>query len=280
MGTTITIEGLTLDVEQPVGTAAARPRSREPLLFVHGYLATAWMWGRYTQFFSRLGHPCYALNLRGRCGSRPTNDLGGVRMADFIEDAADAARSLGTPVVFGHSMGGLVALKLAEAGIAAAAVLVSPAPPRGIPIFSWELVRRLVPYLPAIFGSRPIVPSFDDLRPLVLNCVPAAEQREAFTHFVPDSGRAGRDMMLGAVRVDARRVQCPLLVIGADADRFLPLRIARRVAARYGARFLVAQGHGHASIREPRWEEMAAEIARWLDAGAGARTATQEGLIA
>lgn len=280
MGTTITIEGLTLAAEQPTAAEATRPGARAPMLFVHGYLATAWMWERYTRFFARRGHPCYALNLRGRCGSRPTDDLGGVRMEEFIEDARDAARALGTPIVFGHSMGGLIALKLAETGSASAAVLVSPAPPRGIPIFSWALARRLVRYLPAVFGSRPLAASFDDLRALVLNRVPPEEQREAFAHFVPDSGRAARDMILGAVRVDARGVRCPLIVVGADADRFLPLRIARRVAERYGARFLVATGHGHASIHEPGWEETAAEIARWLDAGAGARAATQEGMIA
>lgn len=283
MATTITIEGLTLDTEAPPGAGAragTRAGTREPLLFVHGYLATAWIWECYTQFFSLLGYRCYALNLRGRCGSRPTADLGRVRMSEFIQDAADAARALGRPIVFGHSMGGLIALKLAEMGSVSAAVLVSPAPPRGIPIFSWELARHLLPYLPAVLRSREVAATYDDLAALVLNCVPAEERREAFSHFVPDSGRAGRDMILGAVRVDPRGVRCPLLVIGADADRFLPPRIARRVAEKYGARFHVAAGHGHAAIREPRWELTATEIARWLDAGAASRPAREETVIA
>lgn len=276
---TITIQGLTLATEQPAVRAAGGP-PREPLLFVHGYLATAWMWERYLAFFAQLGHPCYALNLRGRCGSRPTARLGAVSMAEFIEDADDAARALGSPIVFGHSMGGLIALALAERGRAAAAVLVSPAPPHGIPIFSWGLARRMLPYLPAILRSREVPARFDDLRALVLNCMPPEEQRAAFAHFVPDSGRAGRDMILGSVRVDPRRTRCPLLVVGADADRFLPLRIARKVADRYQASFVVARGHGHASVHEPGWEALAREIAQWLDAGAASRAATRERVIA
>lgn len=278
MGTTTTIEGLTLIVEEPAEAAARHP-SREPLLFVHGYLATAWLWERFARFFARRGHPCYALNLRGRCGSRPTAALGAVSMAEFIEDAADAARALGRPVVFGHSMGGLIALKLAERGCASAAVLVSPAPPRGIPIFSWTLARRMVAYLPAILRSREVVARFDDLRALVLNRMPPGEQVEAFQHFVPDSGRAGRELILGAVRVDPDAIACPLLVVGADADRFLPPRIARRVAQIYGARFVLVHGHGHASIHEPGWDGIAAEIASWLDTGA-ARDGAEERVIA
>lgn len=278
MGRTITIEGLTLVADEPPATA--RHVVREPVLFVHGYLATSWMWEPFAQFFSRRGHPCYALDLRGRCGSRPTPALGAVRMTDFIADAEDAARALGRPIVFGHSMGGLIALKLAERDLTSAAVLISPAPPRGIPLFSWALARRMLPYVPAIVRSRVVAARFDDLRQLVLNCMPEPEQREAFRHFVPDSGRAGRDMILGAVAVDARRIRCPMLVVGADADRFLPPRIARRVAQTYGAGFLVAKGHGHASIHEPGWEAMAVEIARWLDAGAAARDAAKERVIA
>ena len=278
MGTTITIEGLTLVVDEPEQPAARHP-SREPLLFVHGYLATSWMWERFAQFFSRRGHACYSLDLRGRRGSRPTAALGAVTMGEFVADAEDAARALGRPVVFGHSMGGLIALKLAERGRVAAAVLVSPAPPHGIPLFSWTLMRRMLPYVPAIVRSREVSARFDDLRALVLNRMPPQEQREAFRHFVPDSGRAGRDMILGAVRVDPTAIRCPLLVVGADADRFLPPRIARRIAQTYGARFVLAEGHGHASIHEPGWDMMAAEIARWLDAGR-ARDTAEERVIA
>ncbi len=251
-------------------SATAKPAdgvARAPILFVHGYCATALMWECYVDHFSRLGYPCYAVNLRGRAGSRPVANLGAVRVADFIDDAREVALTLGKPVIMGHSMGGLVALKLAEEGVVSAAVAISPAPPRGIPVLSWRLITHMAPYVPAIFRSRPLVPRFEDFRDLVLNCVPTAEQRDFFAHFVPDSGRAARDMMFGAVRVDGERLTgIPVLVVGADEDHFLPMRIALRVAKRYNTPFRTAHGHGHASIHEPGWEELASYIQKWLEA--------------
>lgn len=260
MPATITIEGLTVATELPRGAEPTRP----PLLFVHGYLATNMVWKRFLEFFALLGYPCYAMNLRGRRGSRPTHDLGRVRMRDFITDATDVVRAIGKPVVVGHSMGGLIAQKLAEDDAVSAAVLISPAPPRGIPLFAAPLARRMIPYLPAIIASRAVQARFEDFRELVLNCVPVQDQRKMFEEFVPDSGRAARDILLGAVGVDARRVRCPTLVIGCSEDRFVPHRVSERVARKYGANFMTAAGHGHASIDEPRWEQLADSVARWL----------------
>ena len=240
--------------------------ARPPLLFVHGYFATAWVFDRYLDFFARRGHRCLAVNLRGRAGSRPGVDIGGVSMAEFVEDALLAARTLDHPIVVGHSMGGLVAQKLAERGEVRAAVLMSPAPPHGITVFTLELVRRQIVYLPAILRSRPVVARERDFSPLVLNHIPLERRHEVFTQFVPDSGRAGRDMLLGNVRVDEKMLRCPTLTVAGDDDHFIPLRTVKRIAAKYGSPLHVAKGHGHLLMQEPNWESTAQVIADWIDA--------------
>src|SRR5690242_20470860 len=206
---TITVGSLTLSSAQPHASGTSKP----PILFIPGYFAAAWVYECYLPFFAERGYAGFAINLRGRGGSAlpPGGTLGNVSLDDFIADARTAARwiteRIGRPIVVGHSMGGLIAQKLGEEGLARALVLLSPAPPRGISVITARLLRRQLRYLPALLRSRRIVPRFSDMRALVLNRVPPAEQETLFARFVPDSGRAGRDLSLGAVRVDAHRVR-------------------------------------------------------------------------
>jgi len=258
MTETIRIDDLTVNCEQP--ERATRP----PVLFVHGYFATASVFASWLPFFASKGAPAYAVNLRGRVGSRAGIDLGRVTMQDFVEDASAVARHLGNPVIIGHSMGGLIAQRLAERGDVRAAVLISPAPPRGITVMSPRLAIKQLKYLPSILTSRPVVPDREDLREIVLNRVPRDRQNVILEQLVPDSGRAGKEMSITGVPVDQTRITCPLLVIGAEDDRFIPKRIAERVAARYGAPLWILEGHAHMSVVEPGWESVAELVDGWL----------------
>ena len=80
---------------------------------------------------------------------------------------------------------------------------------------------------------------------------------------VPDSGRAGRDMSVTGFGIDATRVRCPMLLVAADDDRFIPKRIGDGRASLPRARPYVHQ-HGHMNILEPGWEQLADHIERWI----------------
>jgi non-heme chloroperoxidase len=257
MSETLRIDDLTVWCARP-----ARTRHR-PVLLVHGYFATAAVFREWLPFFAQRGVEAYAINLRGREGSRPTIDLGKASIADFVDDVAAVAAHLDRPVVVGHSMGGLLAQCVAERGLAHAAALITPAPPRGISVLSPGLVVRQLRYLPAIIGSRPVHPSSRDLNALVLNHVPPSQRPAVLRELVPDSGRAGRDMSISGVPVDARRVRCPVFVVGADDDRFIPPQVVRRIASRYGAPIQTMVGRGHLLVIEPGWKAVADVVERW-----------------
>lgn len=239
--------------------------TRPAVLFVHGFFADASLFAGWLDFFAERGAPSYALNLRGRADSRPGIDLGHTTIAEFTEDAAIVARQLGAPAVIGHSMGGLVAQCLAERGLASAAVLISPAPPAGISLLSPAVALRELSWLPAMLFSRLVHPTAAALRALVLNHLSPSEQNAVLRRLQPDSGRAAREMALRGVAVDARRVRCPVLVVAADDDQFIPPRVGRRVAARYHAALDLRAGHGHMLPIEPGWDALATDVFRWIE---------------
>jgi len=253
----LVVDGLTVEAARP-------PRAdHRPVVFIHGYFADASIFTRWLPFFAERGFPAYAVNLRGRADSRPGTDIGRVSVADFVDDASLVSRSLDRPFVVGHSMGGLIAQKLAERGEAHALALICPAPPRGISVLSRQLVAKQLKYLPALLASRPVRPSAADLKEIVLNRVPPADQDAILARLVPDSGRAGRQMSLTGVPVDERRVRCPVLAMTCDDDRFIPQRVVERVAAKYRAPVHLMARHGHMLPCEPGWEAAAEIIARW-----------------
>jgi pimeloyl-ACP methyl ester carboxylesterase len=86
------------------------------------------------------------------------------------------------------------------------------------------------------------------------------------TRLVPESARQARDIALRGFAVDAAAVRCPMLVIAAEGDRITLPVVVRRVAERYGATLYEYPGFGHMLPLEPRWPEVAADVAAWLGA--------------
>ncbi len=249
-----------------LSTLVHRPATETgpPLLFVHGYFGRAIAFERMMEWFASRGHLCCAPDLRGHGDSLPECDLGNVSIYDYVEDIVKVARAMDSPVIIGHSMGGLIAQLAATRSCARGIVLLAPAPPRGIPVISFRLAIAQIRYMPAIMTSRPVKPGRADLRELVVNRVPEKEREVVLDMLVPDSGRAGREMSILGVPVDRRRVTVPMLVIAGDQDLFIPLSRAKRVAARYGALLRVAPGRGHMLIIEPGYEQICEWIDDWL----------------
>ena len=247
-------------------TIAVAGATRAPVLCLPGLFAGAWVFERVLPLLAERGYPASAISYRGHPPLPPLASIGQQSLTDFAADACAAARELDRPIVIGHSLGGLLALLMAGRNLIRAAVLVSPAPPRGINVLSPPILARMARYLPALLLSRPFLPTAAHLDALVLNRVPSADRAGVRDRFVPDSGRAAREIALGAFKVPARALRAPMLVVGAEHDGFIPAGVSRRVAARYHAPFHLAAGHGHFLFAEPEWEREVGVVLDWIDA--------------
>ncbi|HKZ04967.1 MAG TPA: alpha/beta hydrolase [Methylomirabilota bacterium] len=248
---------------------ARPPARRHPLLLVHGMNGGSWYLRSYLEAAAAAGWDAWAVNLRGHWGSRPVADLGRVSVLDYVQDVRDCLAVLGPSVVIGHSMGGLVAQKIAEEGLARAAVFVTSAAPRGIVILSWPVVRRMWRHAGMLFRNRPFTPTPEDAEALIANALPRERARQLYPKLVPESGRAARELAFGAIAVDARRVRCSTLVVGAERDVITPASVQRRIAAKYAATYIEAAGHAHMLMLEDGWERPFDAILTWLERAVG-----------
>lgn len=235
------------------------------VLCLPGLFAGSWVFEMLLPLIAARGHAASAMSFRGHPPLAPMSAIGRQTVGDYCCDASAAARTLDRPIVIGHSMGGLVALLLAERGLARAAVLLSPAPSRGISVLSPAILARMARYLPALLFSRAYLPRAADLDALVLNRVPPEQRAALRDRFTADSGRASRQMALGIYAVRPNAVRVPILVVGADDDRFIPLSVSRRMARKYDAQLHVAKGHGHFLLSEPGWQSEAEVMLDWID---------------
>ena len=249
-----------------VVTKPGTPGKKPPVVLIHGMFGGAWMWENYQALLARHGYECHAINLRGHHGSRPVRDIGKVSIREYVEDALEVARGLGTPFVIGHSMGGLIAQKVAEAGACRACVLIAAAPPRWIPVISAKLLIKQLKYMPSLLMHWPVLPDRGDADVLMFNRTPLADRDAQFARLVPESGKAGFEMSFGVIGVDAHRVTAPVLVVTGLDDQFVVPRVSRAEARKYRATLKEFPSFAHHIITEPGWEKPCTEIIEWLDA--------------
>jgi len=254
------IADLSLEHAAPAG----RPRSRS-VLFVHGMWGGSWYFRNYLYAAAQAGWDAWALDLRGHGLSPAPGGLGGTELADYVADVRRCLDQLGETVLVGHSMGGLIAQKVAEGGGVAAAVFLTSAPPRGINAVSGSVLARMARYVPAMLAGRAFTVSRAHADFLFLNRLTPEQREWAFPRFGAESGRAARELALGGLAVDPRAIRCPTLVVGADQDRITPVALQRRIAERYRAEYQAAAGHGHMLMLEEGWEQPFKDMLTWME---------------
>lgn len=235
------------------------------LLFIHGMWATHEVWKPFLGHFTEQGYRCVAIDLRGHGHSTHQGDLGKLTIDDYVTDALAVGNALGDYAVVGHSMGGLVAQRVAHEADVHGAVLVTPAPPAGVPfIGGLDLTAKIIGYLPKILGQQAFKPPAELMNTFVFHRLSPEEQRAAYSLLVADSGTAMRDLLFGAVKVNEHRVTCPVLAISGHEDRMVAKGVVARVANKYACDYWCYARKSHWLVQEPGWEEVARDIHRWL----------------
>lgn len=252
------------------------------VLMIHGYGCASSCWGPIAERLTAEGYRVEAPSIRAdqRKVAAPGAGLAGLSLADYVADMSALAASLAkqdgeAPIVFGHSMGGLIAQKLAEAGLVAGAVLFSPASPadaRGKPKLS-----PVFAFLNAVLMSKPETRTVKQWKTgfklCVMNAVPASRHDSLYAKMVHDSGRVLADLAWPdkdpnkTAHVDVDKVTVPILVVAGALDRTTPVDDLRLVGQKYsavGGDYVEYPNNAHWLIDEPGTDVILGDVIGWL----------------
>jgi pimeloyl-ACP methyl ester carboxylesterase len=217
-----------------------------PLVLLHGFTDTARTWDLVRPALEAR-HELLVPTLPGHFGGPP---LGDGDLVGAVEAAMDE-RGWDTAHVAGNSLGGYVALQLAERGRAQSVVALAPAGGWGADDPSWrdvltffvgmqEQVRAVAPHAAAIAASpegrrgatQAVTVRWEHLSPdLVEALILGAARCDGAADLIANAAEHGWPL-------DPARVTCPVRFVWGHADQLLPWPSA---AAGYRAAFPTAE---------------------------------------
>jgi alpha-beta hydrolase superfamily lysophospholipase len=236
------------------------------VLIVHGIGEHSGRYERTGRLLAQAGLDVHAFDIRGHGLS------GGRRVYvrtwdDFLDDLAGrlaAVREPGRPLVlFGHSMGALIALTYACSDRPAPDLLVLSAPPLEARVPAWQ--RAVAPIL-----SR-VAPTFVLPNPIAgdqLSHDPAVGAAYFADPLVQprSTTRLGAELFKAMKRGRGQlaRLHVPTLVMHGGADDLVPTVTSEPLAAIPGVERRVLPGLRHETLNEPEGPQVVAQIVAWL----------------
>lgn len=241
----------------PIHVERYKPRVREhllPIVLVHGAWAGSWMWEKYATFLAQKGWEVYALDLRGH--GKSGGDIKEASMSDYVQDIDTVILEalLGSSVVVGHSMGGLVALMYGARHDPAAVIAIDPSLPKEV---KEKSEKRAYPdtFMPKDMGS-----SQPDLSDLSDEDIEFLKKNQT-----PESGITWKERDEG-ISVSRSSLPRATLFIGSEIKTLgSNIEDARNAAEYYKRDVVEVPGSTHQGILIGKnWKTGTAAIDEWL----------------
>jgi pimeloyl-ACP methyl ester carboxylesterase len=252
--------------------AVKQRKNAPPLLMIHGAYAGSWCWESYfLPYFTEAGWDVIAPSLRGHAGSMGREKLDHFGIDDYVKDILLMIADMPEPpVLIGHSMGGLVAQRVAKQAKLAGMVLLASVAPYGVaasfahlvtsqPSLLWDL-SQFQWHGAAAAGN----PSF--VRELLFS---SKTDRAMVDHFAaraqPESMLALTEMAIPHPFAGLNCPKLPCLVLGAGADQLIPPSDSHACASAWHTKAIIIEDCGHAMMADFHKTKVAKEIQEWLE---------------
>jgi pimeloyl-ACP methyl ester carboxylesterase len=228
------------------------------------------MWDEhFLPYFAEQGYEAHALSLRGHGESELRGYVHNVGLADYVQDLSEVVHRLGvTPVLIGHSLGGVIVQKWLKNHEAVGAVLMGSGPPHGMLPSSVGMLLRdpalvMQIALAELFG--PVAASVEATRKtLFSDSLPPEVVNRHFARSSAESLRVGFELAWPDFPGPTWNRDMPILVLGAEKDFFVSPTMVWATAQVYGTRAEIIPDLAHAMMLEPGWKLVADRILDWL----------------
>ncbi len=220
-------------------------------ILIHGAGGGGWEYDSWKPVLERRGIGVVAKNLMSAPGGLEKTSL-----ADYVAQVAAWVPRNEPVVLVGASMGGILALKVAETVRVSAIVLVNSVPPAGVksartPTETFPLIIRWANA--PIAETRAAMPDSDE-----------ATIQKAWRGWRDESGAVMNELY---ARVPVRKPTCPVLMVIGGADTDISPETSRNGAVWANADVFEYAGMSHVGpLLGKRGAEVAATVASWIEA--------------
>jgi non-heme chloroperoxidase len=256
----------------------ANTSGKTPVAFVHGLWLLGSSWDKWVTFFEDAGYvgvtpgwpddPATVADARANTQAFAGKSVGDVAayQQSFIEKLDKK------PILVGHSFGGLLVQILAGRGLAAATVVIDPAPSRGVlPLPFAALKSASAVLIKPGNRKRAVTLTFEQFQYGFGNAVPEDEARKLYDEFhVAGTGEpifqaafANFNPKTEAKAIKTNADRGPMLVISGEKDHQVPPAISKatfklqKKNAHAITEFATIAGRGHSLTIDSGWQEVA-----------------------
>ena len=263
---------------KPANTNIYKMNNSKTIILIHGNFVNDNTWMEWKVYYEKRGYKVYTPANPGHAGipaALRNNVHPDLIKTGFIDVVNNIVKLIDTlpekPLVIGHSMAGMVVLKLIELDKVAAGVSIDGAPPKNV----FPPFQTLKTVLPA-FGFFSLKKYFMGSRKWYnysfFNTTPDAEKEKAFERFaVPESYKVSRQLVLNSYsNINFRKRHEPILFIGGENDHIFPPELTKTIAGKYkdkGSKvdLKIFEGKSHFICGEQGWEKVADFALNWYE---------------
>ena len=253
------------------------PTSRTVVL-IHGMWSRPNVWTNFRHFLEHHGYRVITPTLRHHTsepGEACHPELATTSLLDYAADLEREIRLLDEkPFIIGHSMGGTLAQMLAARGLTHGTALLAIAHCAPLLTFNRSVWRFFIREAHKLsFWRRTQFPSYRIMRDICLNGFNEHDANNLYATLIPESGRVIFELAFWfldhqrAALVDAKKIDCPMLMLTGTNDYLTPLSVTRRLVSYYGpnARLEALPGRAHWLPLEPGWQEVAKRVCHFME---------------
>jgi alpha-beta hydrolase superfamily lysophospholipase len=225
------------------------------VVLVHGLYTTSLYLLPLAQVLARAGYVCYVIDLPGRGLSDKHKRSHAMGIGDYTEyvvafiEAIVVPASKTKPLVLGHSMGGLLVLKVAEVSKHVGGVVsITPSSfrqtPREHSFVAYLLLRLSMLLLNAYKGSHVTAVLHDVfVKGHLVDDFVEIHKEESFW----ESLRVVTELAGEFISLNPSAISAPVLVIGAGKDTLVPEIVSHKIATYIGtqAHYHLGEDFGH-----------------------------------
>lgn len=248
------------------------------IILIHGNFVNDLSWAKWKTHYEQKGYTVYTPANPGHDGN-PADlrkqvhpDLVKTGFIDVVNNIVKLINTLPEkPLIIGHSMAGLAAMKLLEMDKAVAVVSIDGAPPKNVfpPV---KTLKAVISAFGFFSGKDYFMGSREWYDKCFFNTTPFGERANAFeTYAVPESFKVNRELVLNSFsNIDFKKPHEPILFIGGGSDNIFPPALTTTLANKYKDKnsrvdLKIFQGKSHFICGENGWETVADYILDWYE---------------